>query len=206
MREIENAKAKDSDITSIDNHLNQAKEGLLNVCSYSCETLGYSPQNGGWSCAQVLEHVSLTNSFLLIIIRRHVDKALKANSLNSTPQIQLDRLSRIGDPAAFKWPHPTHMTPSENPNISEVAKKLLEQFTECQALLAELGKSSGFSRSVNMSVDGLGKLNMYEWIEFLAQHGIRHIAQIDRVLDEINGSIENASLPPFRRAHNPELS
>ena len=41
----------------------------------------YKPKNGGWSIDEILEHIVLTSPFLLIIIRKGSDKALR-NSQN----------------------------------------------------------------------------------------------------------------------------
>lgn len=36
----------------------------------------YKPQNGGWTIDQILEHIGLTNHFLLILIDKGTNKAL----------------------------------------------------------------------------------------------------------------------------------
>ncbi len=40
-------------------------------------TLDYQPSNGGWTVRQILEHVYLTNFYLLILIEKGSKKALK---------------------------------------------------------------------------------------------------------------------------------
>lgn len=41
------------------------------------ESQTYKPRDGGWSIHEVLEHITLTNHFLMIIIRKGKEKALK---------------------------------------------------------------------------------------------------------------------------------
>ena len=41
------------------------------------QLLNYQPANGGWSIQQILEHISLTNHYLLILITKGVRKSLE---------------------------------------------------------------------------------------------------------------------------------
>lgn len=52
------------------------------------ELAGYRPQSGGWSIGEILEHVSLTNHFLLILIRKETEKAVqKAKTANPAKEV-----------------------------------------------------------------------------------------------------------------------
>lgn len=39
-----------------------------------------------------------------------------------------------------------------------------------------------------MTVNGLGKLDVYEYLYFLAAHGKRHVAQLERVKAQYQGA------------------
>ena len=41
------------------------------------QLLDHRPSNNGWTIRQILEHISLTNHFLLILIRKGVIKSIE---------------------------------------------------------------------------------------------------------------------------------
>ncbi|WES97278.1 DinB family protein [Chryseobacterium arthrosphaerae] len=41
------------------------------------DTLNYKPSNGGWTVRQILEHIYLTNFYLLILIEIGAKKAMR---------------------------------------------------------------------------------------------------------------------------------
>ncbi len=45
------------------------------------DTLNYKPSHGGWTVQQILEHIYLTNFYLLILIEKGAKKAMR-NSLD----------------------------------------------------------------------------------------------------------------------------
>ena len=53
-----------------------------------------------------------------------------------------------------------------------------EQVRECLDLLGRLGGGEGALHRVRMSVNDSGKLDLYQWLSFLAQHARRHLAQM----------------------------
>ncbi|MES1218528.1 MAG: DinB family protein, partial [Bacteroidota bacterium] len=95
--------------------------------------LDYSPQNGGWTVRQILEHISLTNYYLLILIRKGTNKAVvkakKEGVLNIPAGYNLDwnKLISIGEHNSFKWTRPEHMEPTGQLTMNEVKEKLDNQ-------------------------------------------------------------------------------
>lgn len=59
-----------------------------------------------------------------------------------------------------------------------------EQQKECLDLLSQMPNGEGSLYLVRMSVNNLGKINMYQWLCFLALHAKRHITQIEGVFAE----------------------
>lgn len=162
------------------------------------------PQDGSWSIAENLEHVSLTNHFLLKIIRRHVAKALEraAAGVEVADQNVTDRLEAVQEirhRASFNWTHPKHMTPTGSADLSKVRLELKAQFDECKEFLNSMRDGEGYLVKVNMTVNNLGKLNMYEWIYFLVQHAMRHEDKLFSTVDLLGqltmpervGSVDN---------------
>lgn len=148
------------------------------------EVRRYRPPSGAWSIDQVLEHVTLTDHFLLLVIHRWTEKAVrKAARGEPIPhgESDLGRLDVIGERGSFPWPRPDHMEPTGGPSSAEVRGTMRRQAAECLALLGRLGRGEGALCRVRMSVNGLGKIDLYQWLYFLAQHARRHLHQLREI-------------------------
>ncbi|MFD2784717.1 DinB family protein [Hymenobacter rubripertinctus] len=107
------------------------------------------PRERGWTADEILEHVGLTNHFLLILIQKAARKALK-NSAGTDLGIavaqyafQLEKLQDISQPRAFSWVRPEHMEPTGTCPLAETRVQLRRQEAECLGLLAELPNGEG---------------------------------------------------------------
>ncbi|WP_139923310.1 DinB family protein [Hymenobacter sp. DG01] len=150
----------------------------------------YRPQNGGWTINEILEHVGLTNHFLLILINKGTRKAL-ANAANTDLSVELaeqvfqwKKLDDIGRHKSFTWLRPEHMEPTGIKPLLEVRAQLQEQLSQCFTSLEQLKDGQGVLYKTTMSVNDLGKINVYEYLYFLAQHGQRHITQMEKNRNE----------------------
>ena len=156
----------------------------------SREVLNFKPNDGGWSIIEILEHISLTNHYLLIIIEKSTKKAKRkaANGMNleiiSKRSFSLNDLYIIGVNDSFKWERPDHMVPNGELTDGEIIAKLNTQEINCLNLLNSMKHGEGILQLTTMTVNDLGKLNVYEYIYFLAMHIERHIEQMNRVKDE----------------------
>jgi hypothetical protein len=146
----------------------------------------YKPQNGGWSINQILEHVSLTSHFLLILIDKGTRKALE-NAQKSTLDAALEqyvfdpaKLDEIGVYQSFDWIRPEHMEPTGQKSLADVRITIQEQLQRCLTHLDNMPGGEGVLYKTTMTVNNLGKINVYEYIYFLAKHAERHIAQMER--------------------------
>lgn len=160
----------------------------------------YKPVNGGWSINQILEHVGLTNHFLLILITKGANKALQ-NIHQLDLQVELDnyqfheqKLAQIGLHKSFAWMRPEHMEPKGDKPLVEVRRQLNEQLTQCLETLHKLQNGEGLLYKTTMNVNNLGKINVYEYLYFLAQHGQRHLSQM-----QINEAEFMAIVSPLAR-------
>jgi len=144
----------------------------------------YRPQSGGWSIDEILEHVALTNHFLLILIEKGASKAIRnINQLDlatelSNYRFERDKLNDVGRHKSFPWVRPEHMEPNGEKTSAEVRNTLHEQLAQCQAVLSRLAHGEGVLYRTSMSVNDLGKLDVYEFVFFLAKHAERHLTQI----------------------------
>ena len=146
----------------------------------------YRPGHNGWTIDEILEHIGLTNHYLLILIEKAATKAV-ANTQQADLATELanhtfqhEKLAAIGQHQSFIWIRPQHMEPKGINVPTEVRQQLKAQVQQCLHTLHRLGSGEGVLYKTTMSVNGLGKLNVYEYIYFLAQHGRRHITQMEK--------------------------
>lgn len=167
--------------------LDSAFEALDRCFDLGEDALAYRPSDGGWSIAAILEHVTLTDHFLLLVIRKGRDKALKRAAAGIAIQgteSDLDVLAPIGHPDAFPWLRPDHMVPSGGPSSEDIRARLHTQHREALAILRTLQYGEGSLHLVRMSVRDLGKLDLYQWLAFLELHARRHHIETRRVYEE----------------------
>ena len=140
----------------------------------------FAPPSGGWSADQVLEHVTLTNRFLLLTLGKWVGIAEhRAGRGDPIPEgeTDLDRLAAIGERGSFAWIRPEHMEPVGTPP-GEVRATLHRQLGESLIFLERIRNGVGALCVITMTVNDLGKIDLYQWLYFLAQHGRRHLRQL----------------------------
>jgi hypothetical protein len=82
------------------------------------------------------------------------------------------------------------MEPKGERILSEVRDQLVEQVALCISCLHRMPNGEGILHKTTMTVNELGKISVYEYVHFLAQHGQRHLQQIQRVAAEysLNGA------------------
>jgi hypothetical protein len=91
---------------------------------------------------------------------------------------------RQGGKGSFPWIRPEHME-AKGRAISEVLNTIKLQEKQCAALLQRLKKWRGALFKVTMSVNALGRIDLYQWIYFIAQHARRHLAQMQENFVEL---------------------
>lgn len=152
----------------------------------------YKPKNGGWTIDQILEHIGLTNHFLLILIEKGTNKALSnISQLDLNEELKnyvfhKDKLTEVGLHKSFHWIRPEHMEPKAEKSLVEVRQQLKDQVKQCFESLDRLKNGEGVLYKTTMTVNDLGKIDVYEYIYFLAQHGQRHITQMEKNELEFN--------------------
>jgi len=137
---------------------------------------------GAWSVHEHLEHVCLANHFLLLTIGKGCRKAVSRAAFSDPPagESDLAALAPIAVPGAFDWEPPVHMIPTGQRPAGEIRAELRDQLARSLQVLESLPRGEGRLCTIWMSVHGLGRLDMYQWLYFLAQHARYHLALIDR--------------------------
>lgn len=145
----------------------------------------YQPADLGWTTNEVLAHISLTNHYLLILIQKGTAKAL-ANTQRrdlaaelAAYQFPREKLAAVGVLHAFAWVRPDHMEPHLNRQpLPAIRQQLRHQLAQALGCLDQLPNGEGLLYQTSMIVNDLGKLNVYEYNYFLAQHARRHLTQM----------------------------
>jgi hypothetical protein len=149
----------------------------------ACELSSRPDYPGAWSCLEHLEHVSLVNHFLLLTIGKGCAKALGRSGRLPPPdgESDLTPLASLADPDAFEWTPPAHMVPAGGCDPAKLRGRLEHQRDRCLELLAGMPAGEGRLCTIRMSVHDLGRLDMYQWLYFLAQHGRYHLVLLERI-------------------------
>jgi hypothetical protein len=167
-------------------------DGLRPWYDESRPYLDYRPHDGGWSVRLILEHVMLTSHYLLILIDKASSKAqrralqLPVTTDWSRYELFPDKLASIGVHKSFTWMRPEHMEPAGKMSLNEIEEKINGQFARCEDHLQVLAHGEGALCLTTMTVNGIGKLDVYQYIYFLALHARRHLAQLEETKNEFN--------------------
>ncbi|ULL16881.1 DinB family protein [Paenibacillus sp. H1-7] len=78
------------------------------------------------------------------------------------------------------------MEPVGDKTISEIKRIMEEQINECKDILREIPNGEGILYKTTMTVNNLGKIDVYQYIYFLCQHAKRHITQMESVREEFS--------------------
>lgn len=142
------------------------------------------PASNGWSIDEILEHITLTNHFLMITLKNSRDKVLRRAKTQPIrdDESDLNNIQIISDPDAFDWIRPEHMEPTRTKSVIEIHEIMKQQSQECLMILDQIDDGEGSLHRVRMSVQDLGKLDMYQWLYFLVQHAKRHTVEIERII------------------------
>lgn len=155
----------------------------------------HRPSSGGWAIIEILEHISLTNYFLLILIKKGTQKALKnvnnlilADELKGYNFLNAD-LEQIGKHQSFEWIRPEHMEPQGDSTLNDLKQKFESQRKECLYYLDSMPNGEGVLYKTTMTVNGLGKIDVYQYIYFLAMHIHRHLEQMSKIENDYQNEL-----------------
>lgn len=174
-------------IKVISNEITAGFDSLNIWLNANDDLMQYKPASKGWSVKQNLEHISLTNHYLLILIKKGTAKAIELlakNIAGGFPDgyvIAWEKLETIGKHKSFEWIRPEHMQPTGDISLNDIQARLQMQKDECMICLEKLQNGGGVLYKTMMSVNGLGKIDVYHYILFLVQHIKRHITQMEKI-------------------------
>ena len=179
-----------SQINVIKNTLTNAFSNIENWIEKDNVLQHYQPINGSWTIGQIIEHIYLTNHFLLIIIDKAFKKALKrANNVDLEQELKdydflRTDLEQIGTHLSFTWNRPKHMIPKGNITLTDLQNRLNIQKNQCIEYLNQMPNGEGVLCKTTMTVNNLGKIDVYQYLYFLAMHIQRHLEQMMKIENE----------------------
>jgi hypothetical protein len=148
----------------------------------------FKPPSGGWSINEVLEHIMLTNHFLFVLIDKGKTKALKKREILAASFVVPEHYSlenralvEVSDPNLWPWHRPEHHQPLGQRSMFDVRREIRDHLDRCLITLEELPNGEGTLHQTTMSVNNLGKLDVYQYVYFLALHAQRHLRQMERI-------------------------
>jgi len=163
-------------LDSILNCLAKAQTGLLSAADVvRADEWKTRPGEGRWSAAELVAH--------LMMVERAVIG--KADRVAQKPPKRVSLLKRIHIPMAFvesRWIRRKAPAPVEPEMLHNKEEMLAELRTVRERSLAFLEET----KSRNMGEyywahPALGTLNVYEWLQFIASHEVRHTKQMREI-------------------------
>lgn len=115
-----------------------------------------------------------------------ISKSTNAVFVPNNYYLDWEKLKTIGEHRSFEWNRPEHMKPKGEPSLIEIQERLEKHFHECLNHLAFIKNDEGVLYKTMMSVNNLGKIDVYHYIYFLVQHSKRHLSQMQKIKIEFN--------------------
>ena len=141
------------------------------------DSLQIMPPDGGWSVAQVLERLLLTERF--IYEQLHKPSLYKATDIVILGEFKLRKLLIETDEA--------HITPAfpEPGSHSGSIKQLLKRFTETRKLLLQELRTGKLIIDRRYYINPhLGEMTAMDWLIFIPLHAERQLLQTSRLLND----------------------
>ena len=143
--------------------------------------LGWRPPDGGWSIAQVLEHLLITDGSYVEALRRALPNAPQATSSNWMPSLVGGFLVRsLAPDNARRLPAPRRWWPGPGSRANPVAE-YIELREEVIALMADAQGKDLRRTKLSSPVSKYIRINLGDVFMALIVHTRRHLRQIERI-------------------------
>jgi hypothetical protein len=161
------------------------KELLQSFASETRDRLISHASTGGWSVAEILDHLGIVESGVARLIAKRAGRAREAglgeekSTASVLPSFDQHRAKLDG----MKMESPETVKPRANVDLNEALQGLE---TSRESLRTAVATANGLSLSeIKHTHPLLGELDLYQWLIFLGQHEVRHKKQIERTLSSI---------------------
>jgi hypothetical protein len=151
--------------------------------------LAQHPTNGGWTMAQVFEHLLVSDGLYTEIVDRLIRSAKQTGTTDEwKPSLIGGFMIRSLDPSSTRQlPAPKKMRPGPIPRPNVVAAYL----KGLDGLAATMARADGLPlRKIKLSspVMPLIRLNLGDALRIAIVHSQRHLGQVERVRREVVGA------------------
>jgi hypothetical protein len=167
----------------LQDYLAEARQGLLaTVSDLTAAQLQRRPAEEVWSPGETLEHLRLTETSIVKILRKLIKEAdlsrLGPESESSSIMGALDELGLLQ--VRRRVLAPVFVQPEPGADGQTALAGLSQSRANLIAVIAQADGRAVSSLSFPHPI--LGSLNFYQWVLFVAQHEVRHTRLIQKAL------------------------
>jgi hypothetical protein len=165
-----------AELERISAYLQQTRENLLGTArSLSPTQLQYKPAPDRWSVVECLEHIALTEAFILANIHNTLQQAVES----STPGIGDDGIVRLVEDRSNRTKGPERLMPTGR----WAHDRVVGEFESTRKRTADFaGTTDAPLRQHGFPHPLLGSLDCYQWLLVIGAHGERHRLQAEEVM------------------------
>jgi hypothetical protein len=167
----------------LQDYLHESRQGLLaTVSDLSAAQLRRRPAPEAWSPGETLEHLRLTESSVVKVLRKLLREAdLHRLGLETDASSVMGRLDAFGLVQVVRHiPAPPFVQPGPQADGQAAIVGLSRSRTD---LLEVVAQADGWAvGSLSFPHPLIGPLDFYQWVLFVAQHEVRHTCLIQKAL------------------------
>ena len=146
------------------------------------------PASDRWSINEVLEHVSMVEQLFLKTLIAGIESAKASGPAVEVdePPMLSDQLKDVVEDRTTRRNAPEHVHPSGN----VAAEAALHTIAAGHAKLRDALQAAPDVALSRVTHDhrAFGTLNIYQWVDFLAGHERRHLAQVREIAAQLAGA------------------
>ena len=152
--------------------------------------LTWKANKNSWSVLECLEHLNLYGDFYL----PQIESSIKDSNTPSVPNFKSGMLGNYFAKSMLPKEKLNKMKTfkDKNPLNADLDKKVIDRFLKQQKLLLDLlnqAKMVNLNKvKVKTSISSLIRLKLGDTFRFFVNHEIRHLAQINRVLEMVKSA------------------
>lgn len=149
-----------------------------------------SPASGGWSIAQVLEHLNTYCDYYLPLLGKALQQSPSTTSMQFHPGWLGDYFTKLIQPAPAgavqkKMKAAKKHLPSLQPNTETVVKTFIAHQEQLLIVLQQAAGKNMHSIKIPVSILPVLKLKTGDIFRFLCAHQQRHLKQMQLILAEV---------------------
>lgn len=167
------------DIGNTREKLNETISGLSEA------ELNFRPGEDSWTITELVEHLAKTEASLVPLVFRLLknaeadENAAKSDGTINPPISLVEQREKA---STMKMQAPEMIRPEGAATIAESLEKLAGSRATISNLRPRLEAVD--SSATAFPHPFFGKLNLYQWLAFIGLHEARHLAQIEKILEQ----------------------